>query len=240
MEELNPSNKRYSLSVILPVYNEEENIEKTVKDSAKFLATQEIFKNYEFVLVNDGSKDSTATILKKLVNEIPCSKVITHRKNLGYGMALTSGLNESIYPLVFFMDSDGQFNISEINKLIYFVDDYDIIIGYRYNRKDSFYRVVLGRIYSGLVFLLLGLKFKDINCGFKLFKREALNLENAHNSSGGVFYTGIFLKAKGCKIKEVPVEHFPRLKGKQTGASKKVIFNAVMDLIGLRMRSNTR
>lgn len=236
MEELNPSDKRYSLSVILPVYNEEGNIENLVRNSSRFLAAHDIIKNYEVILVNDGSNDNTALILKKLANEIPCIKVITHRKNLGYGMALTSGLNKSICPLVLFMDADGQFNITEINKLISFADDYDIITGYRYNRKDSFYRVALGRVFGWLVFLLLGLKFKDINCGFKLFKREALNLENARKSSGGVFYTEIFSKAKGYKIKEVPIEHFPRLKGKQTGASKRIIFNAVIDLIKLKIR----
>lgn len=235
MEELNPCNKRYSISIIFPVYNEEGNIEKTVKDSVKFLATRKIIKDYEIILVNDGSRDNTDEILKKLEKEVPRIKIITHSKNLGYGMALTSGLNGSIYPLVFFMDSDGQFNISEIDKLIPFADNYDIIVGYRYNRKDSFYRVALGRMYGWLVYLLLGLKFKDINCGFKLFKREALNLKNMHNSNGGVFYAQIFSRARGRKIKEIPVDHFPRLKGRQTGASKKIIFNAVMDLIKLKM-----
>ncbi|TAN59452.1 glycosyltransferase family 2 protein [bacterium] len=235
MEELNLSNKRYSLSVIFPVYNEEGNIEKTVDESAKFLSTHRIIKDYEIILVNDGSKDNTEKILNQLSEKIPCTKIITHRKNLGYGAALTSGLVESRYPFVLFMDADGQFNISEIDKLISFADDYDIIIGNRYNRKDSFWRVALGRIYGWLVFLLLGLKFKDINCGFKLFKRGTLNLENTHTSNGGVFYAEIFSKAKGCKVKEVPVGHFPRLKGKQTGASKKVIVNAVMDLIKLKM-----
>lgn len=239
MEELNHSNKRYSLSVIFPVYNEEGNIEKTVKDSAKFLSTHKIIKNYEIILVNDGSKDNTAIILSQLLHEFPCAKIITHRKNLGYGAALTSGVVESRYPFVLFMDADGQFHISEVDKLIPFVDNYDIIVGYRFNRRDSFCRVALGRIYGGLVSLLLGMKFKDINCGFKLFKREVLNLENTHNSNGGIFYAEVFLKVRGCKIKEIPVGHFPRLTGKETGASKKIILNTIMDLIRLRLRQNT-
>lgn len=235
MEELGLSDKGHSLSVVFPVYNEEGSIENTVKDSLKFLATHRIIRNYEIILVNDGSKDNTAEILSRLLNEIPCVKVITHRKNSGYGAALTSGLVESRYPFVLLMDADGQFNIAEIDKLIPFAGSYDIITGYRYNRKDSFNRVALGRIYGWIVFLLFGLKFRDINCGFKLFKREALNLENAYNIKGGVFYTEIFSKAKGSKIKEVAVEHFPRLKGEETGASKKIIFNAVLDLIKLKI-----
>jgi glycosyltransferase involved in cell wall biosynthesis len=226
-----------SLSIILPVYNEEENIKKVIKEIDDFFVSQDIFENYEIIIVDDGSKDRSSEILKEIRSHYSNIKAISHHKNLGYGRALISGVQSARYPLFFFMDADGQFNISEIDKLISHVEDYDIITGYRHNRKDSFYRVMLGKIYSWLVFLLFGLKLKDINCGFKLFKRETLNLENMYNSNGGVFYTKIFLKAKGYKIKEVPVEHFPRLKGKQTGASPRVIFDAMIDLIKLKYSS---
>ncbi|MBL7197197.1 MAG: glycosyltransferase family 2 protein [Candidatus Omnitrophica bacterium] len=228
-------NERYSISVILPVYNEEGNIREVIGKSAIFLQTQDIFKDYEIIVVDDGSKDGTAEILKELANKDRHIKIITHYKNLGYGKALTSGLNNSIYPLVFFMDADGQFDISDINNLIPNIDSSDIIIGYRHKRNDNFYRVFLAKTYSFLVFLLFGLKLKDVNCGFKLFKRQALPEEDV-NCRAGTFFTEILLKAKnkGYKIKQIPVEHFPRLKGRQSGASLKIIFNGIIDLFYLK------
>ncbi len=233
MEESGRFKKRYSVSVIFPAFNEEENIEKTVRDSLKFLSAHGVIKNYELIIVNDGSRDNTAEIAGRLSGEIPCVKIITHHKNLGYGMALNSGIREARYPLVFFMDTDGQFHISEIDKLIPYVEYYDIITGYRCSRKDNRYRVILGKMYSWIVFLLFKLKLRDINCGFKLFKRDAFKFEDMYDSNGGAFYAEIFLKGRRYKIKEVPVEHFSRLKGKQTGANIKTIFNAVIDLVKL-------
>lgn len=225
--------KDYSISVILPVYNEEDNIERVIEDSADFLVTQDRFKEYEIITIDDGSKDNTAKVLKKLANRIPYLKVIIHHKNLGYGKALMSGLRESKYSLIFFMDGDGQFRFDSIKETLNYILNYDIIMGHRYKREDPFYRIVLGRIYSFLVFLLFGLNFKDINCGFKLFKKEAI--EDDYNLNGGLFYTEVLLKAKikGLRIKEIPIRHFPRLNGKQTGASPKVILKAMIDIIKL-------
>lgn len=227
-------NERYSISTILPAYNEEGNIEKVIEETAIFFQNQDICKDYEIIVVDDGSRDNTAKILRELKNKNPYLKVITHCKNLGYGKVLMSGVENSRYPLILFMDADGQFEIREVEEMLNCSSAYDIIMGYRYKRKDPFYRIILGKIYTLLAFLLFGLKFKDINCGFKLFKRETI-IEDSYRFNGGVFYTEVLLKAKnrGLRIKEVPVEHFPRLKGKQTGASLKVILNAAIGIIKL-------
>lgn len=223
-------NEKYSISVILPVYNEEGNIGKVIEDSVNFLLAPDIFKEYEIIVVDDGSRDRTADILRELVDKISHLKVITHGKNLGYGQVLISGFGVARFPLCFFMDADGQFQINQLEKILNYILTYDIIIGCRYKRKDSLYRIILGKIYTLLAFLLFGLKFKDINCGFKLFKREAI--EDSYKFNGGLFYTEVLLEAKkkGFKIKEVPVNHFPRLKGKQSGGSLKVVMKALVEL----------
>ena len=228
-------NEKYSISVILPVYNEEGRLRQVIEDLANFLQNQVTFERYEIVVVDDGSKDNTSRVLREMDGRIPYLKIVTHGKNLGYGRTLMSGIKISQYPLVFFIDADGQFKIEGINGMCAYLDSYDIITGYRYKRKDVFYRVILGKFYSFLVFLLFGLRLKDINCGFKLFKREILN-EESIRCKNGAFYTEVLLKAKnrGCRIKEVSVEHFPRLSGKATGASPKVIFNSIIDLIMLK------
>lgn len=228
-------NKKYSISIILPVYNEEGNIEKVIEETASFLQAQKIFKDYEIIAVDDGSRDKTADILRGLTDKVSYLNVVTHCKNLGYGKALISGVKVAQHPLIFFMDADGQFNIKEMKSMLYYLEEFDIVAGYRYKRKDVFYRVILGKLYSWLVFLLFGLRLRDVNCGFKLFKRRVLVTRNI-NSKAGAFYTEILIRAKdkGYRIKEIPVEHFPRLNGKQTGGSLKVIFKATIDLIGLK------
>jgi glycosyltransferase involved in cell wall biosynthesis len=225
--------KKYSISVILPAYNEGENIERIIKNSFSFLCRQDVFKEYEIIVVDDHSIDNTAEILRNLTNKIATLKVVTHFENLGYGKALMTGVKNSRYSLLLFMDADGQFKIESINNLIKYISNYDIITGYRCKRKDPFFRIALGKIYTSLVSVLLGLNFKDINCGFKLFKKEVM--QSHYRFNRGLFYTGVFLdaKSKGFRVKEIPVEHFPRLNGKQTGASPKVLSNAAVDIIKL-------
>jgi len=228
-------NTKYPISFIFPVYNEEANIYNMVKSLVDFLQTQDVIKEYEIIIVEDGSMDNTAKVVRELQDTVANLKVVAHTKNLGYGKALMSGVQASQYRLVFFMDADGQFNIRDIGKIFPYLEDFDIIAAYRNKRADTLYRIILARVYTYIVFLLFGLKLKDINCGFKLFKKEILTRKNIY-SKAGVFYTEILLRAKneGYVIKEIPVDHFPRLEGKQTGASPKVIFNAITDLLKLK------
>jgi len=224
---------KYSLSVVLPTYNEEGSIEQTIEESVAFLKQQNKFEEYEIIVVDDGSTDQTASILKKL-EDIELLKIITHPRNLGFGGAIVSGIKRAQYSWLLIMDSDGQFKIDSIQKITDYLSEYDIIAGYRCRRADVFYREFLGKAYTYLVCRLFGLTIKDINCGFKMFKKEALHLNGEHYHAG-VFYTDIFIKAKqsGHRIIEVPIEHYPRASGRQTGANVNVIFKAAMDLVRL-------
>lgn len=229
-------NGKYSISIILPVYNEEYNLRQVIEDIVNFLQNQEKFEKYEIIAIDDGSSDNTAKILREIRNRILHLKVVTHSENLGYGRALISGVEISQYPLVLFIDSDGQFNIREINRMFIYLDDFDIITGYRYKRKDKLYRVILGKIYSWLVTVLFGLRIKDINCGFKLFRKEIFSNNLDIQCKDGVFYTEILLKAinNGYKIKQIPVEHFSRLRGRGTGGNPGIIWNSLIDLFRLK------
>lgn len=187
--------KMYSLSIILPVYNEENNIGVVIGKIIDFISqNKNLFKHYEVIIVNDGSKDNTVKVLKEFASKIPYLKVVTHHKNRGYGVALSSGFKNANFSCVLFMDADGQFDIWEFKKFLPYLDNYDIIVGYRYKRKDNLYRILLGKIYGYVVFLIFGVRFKDVNCGLKLFKRKAL--EEEIYSTRGIFYTEVLLKAK--------------------------------------------
>jgi len=224
---------KYSLSVVLPAYNEEGSIEQMIEESVAFLKQHNKFEEYEIIVVDDGSTDQTASILKRL-EDIEPIKIITHSKNLGFGGAIVSGIRQAQYSWLLIMDSDGQFKIDSLQKITDFLSEYDIIAGFRYRRADAFYRKFLGKAGNFLTCRLFGLALKDVNCGFKLFKKEALHLNGGH-CHAGAFYTDIFIKAKqrGHRIKEVPIVHYPRVHGKQTGANIDVIFKAIKDLAKL-------
>lgn len=224
---------KYSLSVVLPVYNEEENINEVIVSIIDFLRNNDSISEFEIIAVDDGSTDNTMLVLESVCKENDCCKIVKHVKNLGYGKTIISGMKKTIYPLVLFMDADGQFKIASFNNMLEYISEYDIIIGYRALRKDGLHRRILGNIFTFLVNCLFDLKIKDVNCGFKLYKKEVFN--NEYNFHAGVFYTEVFVKAikDGFRIKQIPVEHYPRLKGRQSGASLKVIFIAIIDMIRL-------
>jgi glycosyltransferase involved in cell wall biosynthesis len=224
----------FSLSVILPVYNEGENIADTVADTAKFLSEQSFLSAYEMIVVDDGSTDASRTILNSLGDQVRHLKVLHHPRNLGYGAALVSGIQQALSEWVLLMDADGQFKVDALLPMIPCLEHYDIVAGFRFKRTDSLYRIFLGQCYSRLAALLFKVNLKDINCGFKLFRKDIINID-AISSHGGVFYTDFFMKAikQGCRVQQLPVEHFPRVRGKQTGASLKVVSAAVIDVIRL-------
>lgn len=190
---------------------------------------------YEIIVVDDGSKDSTQSVLKKYNGRLPL-RVITHEKNLGYGAALRSGFAAATHDWIFFMDSDRQFHIEEIDKLIPFADDHELVVGYRVNRRDTHIRLLNAWLFHKLIFLLFGLAIRDIDCAFKLIKRDVI--ERAHLESAGAFINSeLLIKAQrmGYRIKEVPVGHYPRIVGTSTGANIRVILRALGEVLKFRL-----
>lgn len=228
MNEKNP----ISLSVFFPCYNEQENVANTVNKTLKVL--QECGADYEIIIVNDGSKDNTAQIADKIASENTRIKVVHHPTNLGYGAALQSGFKTATKELVFYTDGDGQFDISEMPPLLPLIRQYDIVSCYRLNRQDNIIRKINGWCWTKLGCLLFGMKVRDIDCAFKLYKREIF--DNIHmESSGALIDTEILARAvrKGYTITQKGVHHYPRKAGKQTGANFKVILRAFKELFKL-------
>jgi glycosyltransferase involved in cell wall biosynthesis len=226
--------KEVSLSVVLPAYNESENIEKTVTRVASYL--KQTFKDYEIIVVNDGSVDGTPAIVEKLALSNSRIILVNHPKNLGYGSALRAGFERASLDYVFLMDSDGQFDINDIDRFIPFLEDYDVVVGYREKRADSFIRSLNARLYHIFIRLLFGLKLRDMDCAFKIFPRVAYHVIKPIKSGGALFTAEFLIKLerKRFKIQEVPVRHFPRQFGKQTGANLKVILRMFRECWKLR------
>jgi len=212
-----------SISVVFPAYNEAENIQETVTRAVSYM--EKNFKDYEVIVVNDGSADGTHRIVENLASSNPNIILVNHPKNLGYGAALRSGFEKASLDYLFFMDSDGQFDISDVDRFLPFLGSFDIVIGYREKRADPFIRSLNTWLYHLFIKLIFRLKVKDMDCAFKMFPRSAYEAVRPIKSGGALFSAELLikLKRKGFSIKEVPVRHFPRRFGKQTGANLRVI-----------------
>jgi glycosyltransferase involved in cell wall biosynthesis len=227
--------KKLSISVFFPCYNEQDNVGRVVKLAIEVL--EGLTKDYEVIIVNDGSKDGTGEVADALAGMNSRVRVVHHPKNSGYGAALQSGIRAARKELVFFADGDGQFDIGEIKLLLPMIEQNDIVCGYRLNRKDPLVRKLNGRLWTMLVNLLFGMRIRDIDCAFKLFRREIF--DDMKMSSGGALISAEILARatrRGYRIAQVGVHHYPRTAGKQTGASPKVILRAFKELFALYNR----
>jgi dolichyl-phosphate beta-glucosyltransferase len=203
-----------NISVIIPTYNEVKRLPATFRSIKSYL--QKNFDNSEIIISDGGSTDGSVELIKKLIEKQKDFEVkaILKETREGKGAGVKWGMLEASYPLVLFMDADNSTRIDEIEKLLPFSSDYQVIIGSRYagidvEVKQNFIRRLVSRIGSRIIRLITGLDIKDTQCGFKLFTKEASdrifsNLE----TRGWGFDAEVLLLAKklGYKIREVPVE----------------------------------
>ncbi len=227
--------QKLSLSVTMPAYNEESNIERMIERTVK--AMEDIIDDYEIIIVNDGSKDKTASIVKQMTGKHPQLRLVSHPTNLGYGAAVWTGFKNANKNFVFLTDADNQFVLEELKKLLPLLKTADLIAGYRAPRKDPFHRVLFGKGWSLIVTLLLGYTVRDVDCAFKVFRRDAIDKIDI-NSHGATFSAEFLARVKrlGYCFAECPVTHLPRTEGNPTGAKLSVITKAFIELIQLRWK----
>src|ERR1035437_2090100 len=220
------------ISAFFPAYNEELNIVSLAEKTSKVLS--EVCEDYEVIIVNDGSKDNTAGVSAELAKRDKHVCVINHEKNRGYGAAVKTGLNSGKVEWVFFTDGDGQFDVIEIKNLVALTDKYDFIVGYRIKRADPFHRKLNAFMWGTMVKLLFKFRVKDVDCAFKLMKKEIIEKAKVE-SEGALISTELLAKAikMGYKIGEIGVHHYPRTAGTQTGAKIGVIVKAFAELFKL-------
>jgi glycosyltransferase involved in cell wall biosynthesis len=218
-----------SLTIFFPCFNEEENVRRTTE--AALEAAPLVTDDYEVIIINDGSRDRTGEIADQLADEFPQVRAVHHERNKGYGAALQSGYRSATKDAVFYTDGDLQFDIKEITKLWPLLDDYDVVTGYRIKRMDPLIRKINSFGWTMLTKILFGLPVRDVNCAFKLFRREVI-AEMELESEGALIDAEVFAKAKkaGYRITEVGVHHYPRKYGSQTGANPIVILQAFWEL----------
>jgi glycosyltransferase involved in cell wall biosynthesis len=189
---------------------------------------------WEIVVVDDGSQDGTARVLEGEGRRDPRIRAVRHRVNQGYGAALRSGFLAARHELIFFTDADLQFDLREVGSLLALASRADIVAGYRHPRRDPWNRRLNAWAWGRLVNGLFDLGVADVNCAFKLFHRRVLDSIDIR-SSGAFVNTEILAQARaaGFSLAQVPVSHYPRRHGEQTGARPAVVLRAFVDLARL-------
>jgi len=221
---------RPALSLIFPVFDEAPNV-GTALAQALALAPR-ITDSFEIVVVDDGSRDGSAAAVERVRAGDPRVRLVQHPANRGYGAALHSGLRTARGRLVFFTDADLQFDLGELRHLLAHAGDFDIVAGYRAPRRDPWPRRVLAFGWATLVRAVFGLRVRDIDCAFKVFRREVIDAIEI-GSLGAFVNTEILLRAErqGFRIHQVPVSHRPRRHGRQSGAHPRVVLRALWELV---------
>lgn len=225
------------LSIIMPAYNEESNIASTIRAAHHVLAGMGVAG--EIVVANDGSRDRTLDLLEELAMELPNLVVVNHKVNLGYGAALKSAVQASRGEYVATIDSDGQFDISELP--LFFTphpNSNAVVSGFRKKKQDTAFRVAANRGLNMFITVLFGARLSDINCAFRVYKGDALRSINIE-SRGYQAPSEIIIKMMmlGAGIKEVPVSHYARSGGQSKLRPLRTIAQMSAFLVYLKMKT---
>jgi glycosyltransferase involved in cell wall biosynthesis len=227
-----PTPRLSSLSASFPAHNEEDNVELMLTDL--LAALPEVAERFEVIVVDDGSRDRTYERASAVAARDPRVRVVRHPVNRGYGAAVWTGLTSGTLEYAFFTDGDRQFDPRQIRDLLPLVASHEVVVGYRQNRQDHWMRILNAHAWNWLIRQLLSVPVRDIDCAFKLFRREVLN--GLEIKAGGAMFSAELmarLVARGARVAEVPVLHLPREKGTSSGGNPRVIARAFVELFGL-------
>ncbi len=197
-------------------------------------------RQFEIVIVNNGSHDRTGVIAEDLAKQYKNIRVIHHPRNMGYGGALKTGFASARgdYDYVMYLDSDNQYDINEFNPHLHLLDQFDILSPYAAKKAVTFPRKIQSFVYNFCLNNLFPLKLRDVNCSMKIYKREVIKTVSI-NSQSAFIDAEVLLKAKraGFKIHQFPITHFPRKKGVATGSHPSVIWETIKEMVKFRLWS---
>ncbi len=208
------------MTLVLPAWNEAESITCAIDEAD--LALQKLVNDgyvgdFEIIVVDDGSRDATASIVDELSHTHSSLRLVRHEKNTGYGAALRSGFAAATKELVVFTDADCQFDLKELDRLVMLSRQYDIVCGYRIDRKDSAIRCLYSRVYNIIAGSMLGTNVRDVDCAMKLFHRNVVQSLSI-TTNGFLVNSELLTQARqqNYSIVEVGVSHRPRTQGQST------------------------
>jgi len=233
--ELRAANKfPYSLTVFFPAYNDAPSLPGLIARTFEVLRAHAT--NFEVVVVNDGSHDNTAEVLERLRAQYhPNMRVVTHEANRGYGGALRSGFAAATRDFIFYTDGDGQYDVSELPKLMALVDDsVGLVNGFKLQRNDPWHRIFIGNAYNRFARFLFGVKLSDIDCDFRLIRRTVMDDIDLVSTSGTICVELVRkIEMSPYAVRETGVSHLPRLHGRSQFFRVKSLLNTFYQLLRL-------
>jgi glycosyltransferase involved in cell wall biosynthesis len=223
------------LSIVLPCFNEADNIADAIRYAT--VAAERCATGHEIVVVDDGSTDETASIAARLAERDRRVRVVVHTRNRGYGDAVRTGITAARMPWVFLTDADLQFDLSELEDFLPLAARADLVVGWRILRRDPLNRRLNAAAWNWLVRRMFRLPVRDVDCAFKLVRRELLE-QVTLEATGAMISTELVVKclAAGGRLEELGVHHRPRVAGEQSGANPRVVARAFFELARLRRR----
>ncbi len=218
-----------SLSIIIPFFNERENLEPLYKELKQALGNLKEVSSWEVVFVNDGSLDGGENVVKKIAKQEPRVKLVSLNRQFGKGKALEEGLKKAKGELIVFMDADLQDDPKDLKKFLEKINQgYDLVNGVRQKRQDNLVIKVYSKIFNWFLKNFLKSPFSDINCGFKVFRRAVSDSIPLYANNFRFFPLAAFYK--GFRVSEVKVNNRPRLHGKSKFGIRK-IFIGILDTL---------
>jgi glycosyltransferase involved in cell wall biosynthesis len=226
-----------SISVFFPAYNDAPSIANLVEKA--FDTLRERVPDFEVIVVNDGSFDTTADVLAGLQNRYgDAFRTVTHSENRGYGAALRSGFAAARKDFVFYTDGDGQYDVGELPKLLDRMEaDVGLVNGYKLERNDPLRRIVIGNVYNRFARLIFRIHLRDIDCDFRLIRRSLLEEIHLASTSGTICVELVRkLELSPYRVVEVGVHHYPRLHGRSQFFRFRSLMTTLYQLVQLYVR----
>lgn len=222
-----------SLSVFFPAYNDGGTIASLVIRAVQ--VASRLTPDFEVLIVNDGSSDATREIADELARTYPQVRAIHHPHNRGYGGALRTGFASSTKDLIAYTDGDAQYDPSELEILWQrLTPDADVVNGYKISRSDPWHRIVIGRVYHYTVKLLFRMRVRDVDCDFRLLRREVFDRVKLERDTGVICLEMMRkIQDAGFRIVEVPVHHYHRTHGRSQFFNVRRIFWTGVDVLKL-------
>jgi glycosyltransferase involved in cell wall biosynthesis len=222
-----------SLTIVFPAFNDAGTIPSMVLTA--LMAARKLTEDYEIIVVNDASTDHTAAILDEMTKHFQCLRVIHHPHNRGYGSTLRTGFSAAVKEWVFYTDGDAQYNPLELVDLAAALQEgVDVVNGYKISRHDPLLRRIIGRVYHLLVKWAFGFHLRDVDCDFRLMRRQIFDQVELESKTG-TFPLELVKKFQdmGYKFVEVPVHHYFRQYGKSQFLNWRRLFATGKHLLSL-------
>jgi glycosyltransferase involved in cell wall biosynthesis len=225
---------KISLSVIVPLYNEAENVQDLVDQIVNALSNSGV--SFEIILVNDGSRDATGAMIETIADREKRCRVIQLRRNYGQTAALMAGIDHASGTIIVPMDGDLQNDPTDIPKLVAKLDEgYDVCSGWRKSRKDPFFRRKLpSKIANMLISWISGVRLKDYGCTLKAYRRDVIKGVRLYGEMHR--FIPIYASWLGAKVTEVEVNHRPRTHGRSKYGLLRT-FKVILDLFVVKFMS---